>query len=74
MTTINVYMLDGRVYKYEVSDIAKAREHSYRITTEGFHNNDNGVMEYYPVHRIYKVTFNMPENDMLATKYQANGK
>ncbi len=71
MVTINVYMKDGRVFKYDVKDIAKAREHAYRIVTECFRNNDNGIMEYYPTERIFKVTFSMPEKDTMANKYQA---
>jgi hypothetical protein len=31
MKTVNVYMQDGRVFKYQVSDGAKAREHAHRI-------------------------------------------
>jgi hypothetical protein len=70
MTTINVYMQDGRVFKYDVSDVAKAREHGHRIITTGWRNVTNGIMEYYPVHQILKVTWDY-EEDELGTKYEA---
>lgn len=69
-TTINVYMQDGRVFNYQVANVAKAREHAHRIITEGWRNVTDGVMEYYPTHQVLKVTFNY-EEDFLGTKYEA---
>lgn len=69
MTEINVYMQDGRVFSYNVADPVKAREHAHRIITLGWRNVVNGIMEYYPVHQILKVTFASPE-DLMATKYE----
>ncbi|MBT6050794.1 MAG: hypothetical protein HOG49_28665 [Candidatus Scalindua sp.] len=70
--TINVYMQDGRVFKYEVSDSAVAREHAHRIITEGWRNVENGIMSYYPVHQVLKVSFEMEKLDVLAGKYHAS--
>ncbi|MDD5543859.1 MAG: hypothetical protein PHX83_11855 [Acidobacteriia bacterium] len=68
MVTVKVYMQDGRVFKFEVEDGVKAREHAHRIINYGWRNVVNGTMEYYPVHQILKVTFPDPK-DELGTKY-----
>ena len=70
MTTIKVYMKDGRVFEYDVED-AKAREHAGRIVTEGYRNLTGDMMEYYPVHTVFKVTFKMTAPDTQATQYKA---
>ena len=70
MKTLNLYMQDGRVFRYKVTDSAKAREHAHRIITTGWRNVTNGIMEYYPVHQVLKVTFGY-EEDLLGTKYEA---
>jgi len=67
--TVNVYLDDGRVIKYRVEDPIKAREHAHRIVTKGWRNTTNGMMEYYPVHQVLKVTFKSP-GDKLDKKYQ----
>lgn len=69
MITINVYMQDGRVFKYDVVNGNKAREHAHRIITTGWRNVTNNIMEYYPVHQILKVAFTDPK-DELSTKYE----
>lgn len=69
MVEVSVYMQDGRVFKYNVEDSIKAREHAHRIITTGWRNAVNGVMEYYPVHQILKVTFPDPK-DILSQKYE----
>ena len=69
MITMNVYMQDGRVFHYDVADGTKAREHAHRIVTTGWRNVQNGVMEYYPVHQVLKVTFEYQE-DYLGVKYE----
>jgi len=71
MVTIYVYMEDGRVFHYDVVDVAKAREHAHRIITTGWRNVVNGEMEYYPVHQILKVKFKMDKMDKLASEYEA---
>jgi len=67
---LKVYMQDGRVFKYNVEDAIKAREHAHRIVNYGWRNVVNGVMEYSPVHQVLKVTFKDPEDEM-AKKYEA---
>lgn len=71
MTVINIYMQDGRVFHYEVANSVKAREHAHRIICYGWRNVEEGIMCYYPVHQILKVTFDMPDKDSLAGKYFA---
>ena len=71
MITIKVYLQDGRVDNYDVSDAKKAREHAHRIINYGWRNvNTEGIMEYYPVHQIVKVTFPDPQDEM-SKKYEA---
>lgn len=70
MITINIYMQDGRVFQYGVINAVKAREHAHRIINYGWRNIVDGVMEYYPVHQINKVTFPDP-GDLLSQKYEA---
>lgn len=71
MVTISVYMQDGRVFQYDVVNAVKAREHAHRIVNYGWRNIVDGVMEYYPVHQINKVTFPDPA-DLLSKKYEAD--
>lgn len=55
--TIKVYLDNGNVFEYEVPSAAKAREHSDAIIKGGYRScdNDKGVLEHYPPHRISKV-------------------
>lgn len=69
MFKVNVYLIDGRVFKYDVEDGTKAREHAHRIITNGWRNVVKGMMEYYPVWQVLKVTFKNPK-DELGTKYE----
>jgi hypothetical protein len=69
MVKITVYMEDGRTFCYEVVNAVKAREHAHRIVNYGWRNIVDGVMEYYPVHQINKVTFPDPK-DLMSTKYE----
>lgn len=55
MVKIMVYMDDGRVYEYEVSDTDKAREHAAAIVEHGYRHNDGEVFEHYPAWRVLKV-------------------
>ena len=68
---VKVYLQDGRVFKYYVEDSVKAREHAHRIVNYGWRNVVNGVMEYYPIHQVLKVTFPEPD-DELAKKYEVS--
>ena len=45
---IQVYLDDGRVFEYAVSDAAKAREHSAAIVKGGYRHNDGNTFEHYP--------------------------
>jgi hypothetical protein len=69
MIDVNVYMQDGRVFTYQVSDAIKAREHAHRIVNYGWRNAINGVMEYYPVHQVLKVTW-PASADYMSSKYK----
>jgi len=71
MTTIKVYLVDGRVYEYKVDNPTKAREHAHRIITNGWRNNEEGRECYYPVWQVLKVTFDMPNLDAMAGNYFA---
>ena len=66
---IKVYLVDGRVMEYFVEDATKAREHAHRIINYGWRNITKGVMEYYPVWQVLKVTFAAPE-DIMSKKYE----
>lgn len=55
MTTLSVYMDDGRVFEYEVADAMKAREFAHRIVTGGPRINVGEFNEWYPPHRVLKV-------------------
>ncbi len=74
MTTISVYMQDGRIFEYEVTNATKGREHAHRIITTGWRNWEDGKECYYPVHQILKVTFDMDNKDEMAGKYFAKPK
>ena len=71
MTTIKVYLQDGRIFGYEVVNPTKAREHAHRIVNWGWRNNEEGIECYYPVHQVLKVIWDMPNKDELAGKYFA---
>lgn len=72
-TIITVYLQDGRTFNYYVSDPIKAREHAHRIINYGWRNVVNGVMEYYPVHQVLKVTFPDP-TDLMSEKYESKSE
>jgi hypothetical protein len=55
MTTISVYLDDGRVFEYQVSGAMKAREHAAAIISSGYRHPDGADLEWYPPHRIVKV-------------------
>jgi len=73
MSTIYVYMQDGRTFFYEVADATKAREHAHRIINFGWRNLEGDTMCYYPVHQILKVVFPVAadDTDYLQNKYRA---
>ncbi len=55
-TEIQVYLDDGRVFKYQCSP-ESAREHAHAIVMTGYRstNNETGTLVHYPPHRIVKV-------------------
>ena len=61
---IEVYLDDGRTYRYAVDGDDKAREHCAAIVAGGYRHNDGKVFEHYPPHRVLKV-----KTDALPTKY-----
>lgn len=63
---IQVYMIDGRVFEYDVRDGAKAREHAHEIIQHGYRHNDGKEFEHYPPHQIKKVKIAEP----IDTKYK----
>jgi hypothetical protein len=71
MIKITVYLDDGRCPSYEVESVQKAREHAAAILKNGWRNVTDGIMEYYPVWRILKVTFPYTEEDLMGKKYEA---
>jgi len=71
MTTISVYLVDGRIFDYEVANATKAREHAHRIINYGWRNWEEGRECYYPVWQVLKVTFPMDTKDEMAGKYFA---
>lgn len=63
LTTISVYIDDGRIFQYEVEGPSKVREHSAAIIKDGYRHNDGLVFEHYPPFRILKVKANnIPTN------------
>lgn len=54
---VSVYMRDGRVFEYDVSSPLRAREHAWKIITEGYRHTppDTDDLEWYPPHAIDKV-------------------
>lgn len=70
MVKILVYMKSGVTFDYEVAGCTKAREHAHKIINSGYRHLVDGRMEYYPVHEISKVAFDMTEKDYLCKKYE----
>ena len=57
---VEVYLDDGRVFAYPVSDPMKGREHAAAIIKTGYRStpmtgNDYNTLEWYPPHRIVKI-------------------
>jgi len=57
MTKVSVYLDDGRVFEYEVSNQGRGREHASAIIKTGYRSTPKGStdLEWYPPHRIFKV-------------------
>jgi len=58
MTKIKVYIDDGRIFEYEITDENTVREHMGAIMKTGYRHvpkSDSSLLEWYPVHRIFKV-------------------
>lgn len=62
--TIQVYLDDGRIFKYHVGSAEKVIEHASAIISGGYRHNDGTVFEHYPSHRILKV-----KSEKIPTKY-----
>ncbi len=65
MKKVQVYLDDGRVFEYEVSNEEKVREHCSAIIAGGYRHNDGNVFEHYPPHRILKV-----KSEKISTLYK----
>jgi hypothetical protein len=52
---VEVYMDDGRVFSYFVSNSMKGREHASKIISTGYRHTEDSNLEWYPPHRIDKV-------------------
>lgn len=55
--TIMVYFKDGRVFEYEVTDIAKARDHMAKIWELGYRHVKNGTLEWFGPHYLDKIKY-----------------
>ena len=57
MTTVSIYMDDGRVFDYNVRSPFKGREHASKIVRYGYRHTPKGSddLEWYPPYRIDKV-------------------
>ena len=53
-STVITYLDDGRVFSYEC-DSRGSREHASEIIKTGYRSSGNGVLEWFPPHRIRKV-------------------
>jgi hypothetical protein len=55
---ISVYLDCGVVFEYKVKDPMKGREHASAIIKNGYRHTskDSNNLEWYPPHRIDKVT------------------
>jgi hypothetical protein len=56
-TKISVYLDNGIVFEYEVSDPMKGREHAAAIIKSGYRHTPAGSsdLEWFPPHRIEKI-------------------
>jgi hypothetical protein len=69
---ISVYLDDGRVYTYEVTSMASAREHSAAIVAGGYRSvqeDQPNVLTHYPPHRIVKVKVTGKNGASIPTSY-----
>ena len=59
-TTISVYLMNGVIMEYDVSDPEKGREHAYEIIMSGYRSTPEGSndLEWWPPHAIKKVKVN----------------
>lgn len=64
---VKVYLDDGRVFEYFVTDAQKGREHACAIVEGGYRSCQNkGELEHYPPRRILKVKL---EGKSVTTSY-----
>lgn len=69
---IQVYLDDGRVFAYEVTSMASAREHSAAIVASGYRSvqaEEPNVLTHYPPHRIVKVKVKGLNGGTVPTNY-----
>lgn len=52
---IEIYLDDGRVFFYDVTDPMKGREHAAAIIKGGYRRSEGNDLEWYGPHRIIKV-------------------
>lgn len=63
MFTMQVYMVDGRVFEYQLESLSKIIEHAHAIVTKGYRHQGHGeeIEEWYPPHAILKLKY--PANE-----------
>jgi len=68
MITMQVYLVDGRVFEYDIEGTEdKIREHAHAIISNGYRHSDGKTFfEAYPPHSILKVK---AEGSSGGTKY-----
>ena len=68
---VEVYLDNGIVYEYEVSDAIKGREHAAAIIATGYRHSDGDNLEWFPPHRIVKVKVT---DGAESTRYRDNAR
>lgn len=68
---VQVYLDNGIVYEYEVSDAIKGREHAAAIIATGYRHSDGDNLEWFPPHRLVKVKVT---DGAETTKYRDNAR
>ena len=69
MINIFVYFKNGNVFKYEVDDAGKAREHAAKIFEAGYRVKIGQRHEWFGAHYIDKVCWDGEDTTYLAKKY-----
>lgn len=66
---IEVYLITGNIFSYEVSCAEKAREHASKIWKEGFRVKIDNRHEWFGKHYIDKIVWDGEDDTTLAKKY-----